>query len=385
MTTKTKIDELKLLAKRFAHATRSNHREALDAIASELGFPHWKALTVKAKQGWMPSGEELAKADTFVREFFPSIGGEPLFIEQSMSRPVSEPIKVGEIDGHAYQLFEFSGDIRLEGDGWRILIGEADFSQPVVEIETTHKETSPAANPGFVEKALAIAEAQAVKTRAAIASDWPRRSTKPNAKGEVVHPLHGDQAAEWFCLHCDGKITGAQIADNLWHCPSCGASPLNIFTSPWWLEGGDEEPKAVECVDGRKRPEPRIDVVDSRPTLRLDEESISLLLRIALLEDATNPGERLGALSAEINVDDVNDAWITFDEDLWPEDKDPDAAIAVADKLGIELELAMTCMTFPFAWPGLGHATTSTSEYLGHLLDAHEEHGVIVRNNDDQE
>ena len=180
-------------------------------------------------------------------------------------------------------------------------------------------------------------------------------------------------------------MTGAQIAANLWHCPSCGASPLNIFTSPWWLEGGDEERKAVECVDGRMRTEPRIDVVDSRPTLRLDEESISLLLRIALLEDAANPGERLGALLAEINIDDENDAWITFDEDLWPEDKNPDAAIAVADKLGIELELAMTRMTFPFAWPGLGHATASTSEYLGHLLNAYEEHGVIVRNNDDRE
>ena len=71
MTTKTKIDELKLLAKRYEHATRSNQHEALDAIASELGFPHWKALTVKAKQGWMPSEEELAKADRFVREFFP--------------------------------------------------------------------------------------------------------------------------------------------------------------------------------------------------------------------------------------------------------------------------------------------------------------------------
>lgn len=99
MTTKTKIDELKLLAKRYAHARRSNHREALDAIASELGFPHWKGLTVKAKQGWMPCEEELAKADRFVREFFPSLGGKPQFIEQSMSRPIDEPIKVGEIDG----------------------------------------------------------------------------------------------------------------------------------------------------------------------------------------------------------------------------------------------------------------------------------------------
>ncbi|KPD11077.1 hypothetical protein AN476_17480, partial [Phaeobacter sp. 11ANDIMAR09] len=217
------------------------------------------------------------------------------------------------------------------------------------------------------------------------ASDWPRRSTRPNTKGEVVHPLHGDRSAEWYCLHCEGKITGAQIADNLWHCPSCGASPLNIFTSPWWLEESDEEPQAVECSADWKRPEPEVDLVDSRPTLKLNEDSISLFLRIALLEDATNPGERLGALLAEITVDDENDAWITFDEDLWPEGKDPDAAIAVADKLGIELELAMTCMTSPFTWPGLGHVTASTSEYLGHLLDAYEEHGVIVRKSDDHE
>jgi len=333
----------------------------------------------------MPSEEDLAKADTFVREVFPLLGGKPRFMEQSMSRPVDEPIKAGEIDGYAYQLFEFFGDIRMEGDGWRILIGEADFSQPVVEIETTHQESSPANDSGFVEKALVIAESQAVKTRAAIASDWPRRSTRPNAKGEVVHPLHGDRATEWFCLHCDGKTTSAQVADNLWHCPGCGASPLNIFTSLWWLEGDDEEPKAVECANDRTRPETEVDVVDSRPILRLDEESISLLLRIALLEDAANPGERLGALLAEINIDDENDAWITFDEDLWPEDKDPDAAIAVADKLGIELELAMTCMTFPFTCPGLGHVTASTSEYLGLLLEAYEEHGVIVRNNDDHQ
>ncbi len=381
MTNKNEIDQLKLLAKRFAHATRSNHRDALDAIAAELSFPHWKALTVKAGQGWMPSEDDLAKVDDFVREYFPSLGGRPQFIEQSMSRPVGEPIKVGEIDGHAYQVFEFSGDIRMEGEGWRVLIGEADFSQPVVEVETTHKETSPANDRGFVDKALEVAETQAVKARAGIASDWPRRSTKPNAKGEVVHPIHGDSAAEWFCLHCDGKMTGAQIAENLWHCPRCNASPLDIFTSPWWLEGSDEKPTAIECTKDRKRPEPTAEVVDSRPTLRLDDQSISLLLRVALLEDANTPGERLGALQAEISVDDEFGAWITFDMDLWPEDKDPEAAIAVADKLGVSLDLEVTCMTFPFTWPGLGHVTTSTSEYVQMMLDAYEEHGVVLRSN----
>ncbi|UES42155.1 hypothetical protein [Roseibium aggregatum] len=384
MTMKTEIDQLKLLAKRYAHAMRSNRIDALDTISAELGFPHWKALVGKAKQGWTPSEEDLAKADAFVREYVPSLGHEPKFIDQSISRPAGQPIKIGEIEGHAYHVFEFFGDVRMEGDGWRIFIGEADFSQPVVEIETTHKETSPANDRSFVDKALEVAKSEAVKVRAGIASDWPRRSTKPNGKGEVVHPLNGDKATEWFCLHCDSKMTGAQIAQNLWHCPNCGANPLDIFSSPFWLEGSDKQPTDIKPTADKELSEPKVDIVDSRPTLRLNKQTISELLRIALLEDANTPSERLGALRAAIDVDDESDAWITFDEDLWPEDKDPTSAIAVAEKLGVELELAMTRMTFPFAWPGLGHATNSTSEYVEMMLAAYGEHGIILREESDE-
>ncbi|MBO9429622.1 hypothetical protein J7392_09025 [Sulfitobacter sp. R18_1] len=108
-----------------------------------------------------------------------------------------------------------------------------------------------------------------------------------------------------------------------------------------------------------------------------------MLLRVALLEDAGTLGERLGAMLAEINVDDDSDACITFDEDLWSEDKVPEAAIAVAAKLGVGLEFAMTSMTFPFAWPDLGHITTSTSEYVQMMLDAYEKHGVVISNERD--
>lgn len=59
--------------------------------------------------------------------------------------------------------------------------------------------------------------------------------------------------------------------------------------------------------------------------------------------------------------------------------KEPEAAIAVAKALGVELELEVTGMTFPFAWPGLGQVTTSTVEYVKLLLEAHEEQGVILR------
>jgi hypothetical protein len=381
MTKKNEIDQLKLLAKRYARSSRQTHRDALDAIALKLGCSHWASLASKAKRGWIPSATEMTAVEELVRQCHPTLGEKGTFIEHRMSLPVDEPVKEGKIGGHTYRVYEALGDIRMEGDGWRILVGEADYSQPVVEIETTHSDTSPAKDREFLDKALVIADEEAAKVRAGIASDWPRRSTKPDAEGNVVHPLFGGRSADWYCLHCDGKITGAQIAENLWHCPDCGASPIDIHSSSNWLVDGDDEPRAVVPASDKKRPEPRNEVVDSRPTLRLNEESISLLLRIALLEDAATPSQRIGALLAEISIDDENDAWITLDEDLWPEFKEPEATIAVADTLGTELELVVTCMKHPFAWPGLGHVNSSTLDYVAQMLAAYKEHGVVIREN----
>jgi hypothetical protein len=379
MTTQNEIDTLKTLAKRHARANRIAQHEALNALAIELGFAHWAQLAAKAKQGWLPSTEQLEQAKVLVRESHSAADGRESFIEKSFTRPVDEPVRQGKIGEHAYQVFEFFGDMRMEGEGWRILVGEALLSQPVVEIEKPHATTSPARKPDFLATALVIADEEAAKMRAGISSDWPRRATKPDAEGAVLHPLFGARSAEWYCLHCDGKITGAQLAENLWHCPGCGASPIDIFSEPGWLDGSGVKPKPVVRPVAQKRPEPRIELVDSRPTLTLGEESISLLLRNALLEDAGTPGERLGAQLAEIYVDDELDACIVLDEDLWPDSKEPQAAIAVAKLLGVELELMVSGMSFPFAWPGLGHVTTSTLEYVKLLLEAHEEQGVILR------
>lgn len=379
MTKKNELNTLKTLAKRYARARRIPQHEALNAIAAELDFSNWTQLASKAKQGWLLSAEQIAQAEAFVHQCHPGAGEKERFIDKSFSRPVDEPIRQGKIGDHSYRVFEFFGDIRMEGDGWRILVGEAQFSTPVVEVEKPHADTSPVRESHFLDTALAIADEEAAKVRAGIASDWPRRSTKPDAEGGVVHPLFGGRSATWYCLHCDGKITGKQLAESLWHCPNCGASPIDIFTSPDWLEGSNTDPKPIEITAARQRPKPRIELVDSRPTLTLNEESISLLLRAALVEDASTPGERLGALLAEIYVDDEGDASIILDEDLWPDFKDPVAALAVADLLGVELELNGTCMSFPFSWPGLGHATTNTREYIQMLLDAHEDKGVIHR------
>ena len=383
MTKKNEIDTLKTLAKRYARANRIAQHEALNAIALVFEFPHWAQLAAKAKQGWLPKAEQLANAEALVQESHPGGDDKVSFIGKSLSRPVGEPIRQGKIGDHAYSVFEAFGDIRMEGDGWRILVGEAQFSQPLVEIEKPYADTSPVRKQDFLEAALVIAEEEATKVRAGIASDWPRRSTKPDAEGVVLHPLFGDKSAEWFCLHCDGKITGAQLAENLWHCPGCGASPIDVFSEPAWLERSQVTEKPVQSRMAQQRPEPEVKVVDSRPTLTLSEDSISLLLRTALFEDAATPAERIGAQLAEIYVDDGGDACIVLDEDLWPDSKEPEAAIEVAELLGAELELNTTCMSFPFAWPGLGHATTSTREYVRMLLEAHEKQGVIHRQRDD--
>lgn len=379
MTPQTEINTLKALAKRYARASRIAQHEALNALAIDLGFAHWAQLAIKAKQGWLPSAEQLAQAKALVRTSHPGADGGERFMATTFSRSVGEPIKQGKIGEHAYQLYESFGDIRMEGDGWRILVGEALFSQPLVEIERPHADVSPVRKPDFVNAALVVADEEAAKVRGAISSDWPRRATKPDVEGVVVHPLFGDRSAEWYCLHCDGKITGAQLADNLWHCPSCGASPMDIFSAAFWLDGSDVPAKPVARALTLQRPEPRIAIVDSRPTLTLDEDSISLLLRIALHEDAATPSERLGAQLAEIHVDDELDVCIVLDENLWPDAKEPKAAIAVAELLGVELELNVSCMSFPFAWPGLGHVTTRTRDYVQQLLEAHEEKGIIVR------
>ena len=104
---------------------------------------------------------------------------------------------------------------------------------------------------------------------------------------------------------------------------------------------------------------------------------------MALLDDAATPGERMAALMAEINViepdDDDEDefgtiVYVRTDMDLWPEDKAPKHAIAVAKLLGVELEEEMTAMTFPFHWPALAAQTKCTAEYVKSVLDAYAEY-----------
>jgi hypothetical protein len=123
---------------------------------------------------------------------------------------------------------------------------------------------------------------------------------------ETMHIAFRTFCTRSSCPVRDGalKITGTQIAQNLWHCPGCGASPLDIFDTAFWPDDEGESFPPVEASGAVRRDHSDFEIVDGRPKLDLTEEKILLLIRSALLDDAANVSERLGALEAGISVDD---------------------------------------------------------------------------------
>jgi len=374
MTETKQLSSLKFFAKRYARANRITQRQALDLIAGQLGFTNWAKLITATKRDWIPSPDQMANIEAFVA--LPAAAfraGRP----EAMTRQFAylEQAEDGVIGDHAYRLQVILHDVVMAGDGWTIKVPENPGAPPIVETAAGNDEKCAVLNPEFLKKALSIARDRAAQVRGEISTDWPRRSTKPDKDGVVRHPLWGSDSDIWFCLHCDGKITGRQIAQNLWHCPGCGASPLDIFDTAFWCEDAGASLGPVKTDSAVNRSETEFRVVDDRPKLDLNEEKIVLLMRSALLDDATNISEKLGALHAEISVDNENDVWISLEEDLWPHNKEPTQVLIVAAQLGLEVELETMWSTIPFAWPGLGELTTSTSEYTQMMLDAYAQYG----------
>lgn len=374
MTETREFRRLKALAKRYARANRIAQHQALDLIAAELGFPRWTKLIAASKNGWQIDTEQMAGVEAFIQRTLPASTfrtGDP----ETMSRRFAylEQAEQGMIGDHAYRLQEVFHDVIIAGEGWSITVPENPGVPPIVETFADQEAECPVFDPEFLEAALSLARDRALQARAGIAIDWPRRSTKPDLHGVVRHPLSRSESDVWFCRHCDGKITGPQIALNLWHCPRCGASPLEIFETPFWSDDDGNSFLPVKTDGAMDGDEPNYQIVDGRPRLDLNEEKIVLLIRSALLDDATNISERLGALQAEISVDD-EDVWIALEEDLWPEDKTPVQALAVAKLLGLETDFVSSWSTIPFAWPSLGEIASSTSEYTQMMLGAYAQH-----------
>ncbi|MBL4929458.1 hypothetical protein JI744_15235 [Tabrizicola sp. KVB23] len=269
------------------------------------------------------------------------------------------------------------GDVCMNGHGWRILLRENPLAAPQVEIDLPHAQNSPMNDRELLAEAVGIAKELMQSVKARRFADWPRRATKPDAEGKVRHPfLDMAESNLWYCLHCNTEITGPQIATHQWHCPGCGASPLNIFPDAFWLKPNEEKPVPVQTRAEGQEIEPVISIVDPRPRLDLNKDKVTHLIRTALFEDATNASERLGASLAEIWVDDDLDVVVSFETHYWPEDKEPSTAVEVAALLGIEIEQEVVWSDPLFAWPGLGTTTQSTVEYTCLMLDAYRSHGA---------
>lgn len=373
MTKNDKLKALRLLVKRYARATGQPQHVALDLVANRLGFPHWNALTGSAKGEWTPSEAQVAEIKAFVQSI---TSYESKAFDHVFGGP--DAITRGEVRGHPYELKTMLGDVSMEGDGWRIVLPENPSAAPRVEIDINHAQNSPMNDRVLLAEAIGTAKDLMQSVKARRFSDWPRRTTKPDAAGKVRHPfLEMEESNLWYCLHCNAEVTGPQVAGNHWHCPGCGASPINIFPEAFWLGPNKEKPVPVQARAEGQEIEPIVAIVDSRPRLDLSKEQVTHLIRAALFEDATNAGERMGAGLAEIWVDDDLDVIVSFEDHYWPEEKEPTAAIEVAAVLGIEIELEVMWSDPLFAWPGLGTVTQSTAEYTRMTLDAYRSHGTV--------
>ncbi|WP_254216420.1 hypothetical protein [Tabrizicola sp. TH137] len=373
MTQNDKLKTLKFLAKRYARATGQPQHAALDFVAARLGFPHWNELTGSAKGEWVPSEAQVATIRAFVERI---TSYEGTTFDHIFGGP--DAITRGEVKGRPYELKTMLGDVCMEGDGWRIVLPENPLSAPRVEIDIKYAQNSPMNDRALLAEAVETAKALMKSVKARRFADWPRRAMKPDAEGKVRHPfLEMEEASLWYCLHCNAEISGPQIAGNHWHCPGCGASPINIFPEAFWLGPNEQKSAPVQARGEGQDIEPIVSIVDPRPKLDLNKDQVTHLIRSALFEDATNASERMGASLAEIWVDDDLDVVVSFEDHYWPEEKEPTAAIEVAAVLGIEMELEVMWSDTLFAWPGLGTVTQSTAEYTRMMLDAYRSNGIV--------
>ena len=228
------IDPLKVLksvARKLARVRNIKHISALTMVAQSVGFPHWNALTVANKKGWRPSAEHVVTAQALI-----GTKSSARSMDADDELQMTHEPATGEIQGHAYRVSDTLDDTFVRGRGWEVVLPEAPLAPPQFLVTDRRFKANPIADPSFRNEALAIATRWRQGIHMRIASDWPARSTVPDSAGHAEHPLHRGVSDTWWCMHCDGSFTSRQITANLFHCPTCLASPLDIHTSPWWLE-----------------------------------------------------------------------------------------------------------------------------------------------------
>jgi hypothetical protein len=214
MTGRDYLRDLKRIAKHHAKSQCIVLSDAQNQVAERLGFAHWYALATAVGRGHQLTADHVAAAEATLTE------NAEAFPDEGFAGP------------HPYRIDIVLDDVVMSGRGWQILIEEAPLSKPQCLVTDRPYKNNPIHDPGFVAAALQIAEGKAKQVRSSIAKDWPRGSTKPGASGQALHPIFGVRSDTWHCFHCSQKASGSAMAENLWHCPSCGASPIDIFATP---------------------------------------------------------------------------------------------------------------------------------------------------------
>ena len=204
----------------------SDMRKLGDADVEHLktlcDHPDWNDLTKAFDKGWRPTWVHMERAENLlynVRDGIPP-------------RDTSNDTAV-VLNGHQCTLTEDFMDVLVWGNNWSIHLGHAPSES--AEVETY----GPCAidDPEVLAEAMKVLNEAADRLRARIADDLPRDAMKPDTEGRVIHPLMRSEAySGWYCLHCDGKFTGTEMSSNMWHCPNCSATPIDIFPIAWWKE-----------------------------------------------------------------------------------------------------------------------------------------------------
>jgi hypothetical protein len=214
MTEHNELDTLRTFAKRLSRKHQIPHHNALDIIAKQQGHPHWNALIKAWDNGWRPAPWDLIDIN------------EPSSTIESDVRGFDKVKTIkGEIRGEPYTLSVYFDEVLIGGNGWGIHLGHAPSEPAKIE---TYTKPNPLDDKAFFSEVLKIAMEAADGVREAIAQDWGAASMHPDKDGIAKHPLFGGMSAEWFCMHCDTRSTGVQMAANMWHCPKCSATPLDI-------------------------------------------------------------------------------------------------------------------------------------------------------------
>lgn len=237
------LNTLKIAAKRLARERSIKHINALELVAVALGQPHWRGLAEVYKQGWRPTSAQLEKLLDLLSESTGTLDlsayGDALTFTHWVpedSKPMEADELHGELDGQKFYLAGNEFEVAFGSQGWEITLDQAPSAERQLKRLGGRVKSVAALDPAFIERATQLLEMRARRMYAAVAADWRRRSTMPDREGRAAHPLGRGLSAEWHCLHCDGVHDGRAMAENLWHCTDCGATPLDIFPTPFWNE-----------------------------------------------------------------------------------------------------------------------------------------------------